>query len=269
MGIPAVILCGGLGTRLREETEYRPKAMIDVGGKPILWHILKIYSAGGVNDFVLCLGYKGQMIKDYFLNYRGSVSDFTIKLGEHEEIQYHTRPESIEEWRVTCADTGLDTQTGARARAVLRYIHTDVFCLTYGDGLGDVDVRKLVEFHRSHGKIGTLTAVKASGRFGELRLSRSGGVLQFDEKPEDSGGYINGGFFVFDTKRFPEYLPPGDDLVLERGPLEGLARDGELMAYRHDGFWQCMDTYREWRILTDLWNSGSPPWAVWRRPDPL
>jgi glucose-1-phosphate cytidylyltransferase len=264
MGIPAVILCGGLGTRLREETEYRPKAMVDVGGQPILWHIMKSYSKGGVNDFVLCLGYKGQMIKDYFLNYRGSVSDFTIHLSHEETIEYHTAPGAIEDWRVTCADTGLEAQTGARTRKALKYIDSDIFCLTYGDGLCDVDIAELIEFHRSHGKVGTLTAVRASGRFGELKLERDGGVLQFDEKPEDGGGYINGGFFIFDTKRFAEYLPEGDDLVLERGPLEGLARDGEMAAYRHEGFWQCMDTYREWKILSDLWNAGNPPWALWR-----
>ncbi len=263
MGIPAVILCGGLGTRLRQETEFRPKAMIEVGGKPILWHIMKIYSQAGVNDFIICLGYKGQMIKDYFLNYRGSVSDFTITLGQDETIEFHTPPPAFENWRVTCTDTGIEAQTGARARKALKYVDSDIFCLTYGDGLSDVDVGKLLEFHRSHGKIGTLTAVKASGRFGELKLGRDEGVLEFDEKPEDGGGYVSGGFFVFDTKRFAEYLPPGDDLALERGPLDGLARDGQLMAYRHDGFWQCMDTFREWKILTDLWNTGDPPWAVW------
>jgi glucose-1-phosphate cytidylyltransferase len=264
MGTQAVILCGGLGTRLREETEYRPKAMIDVGGKPILWHIMKIYSAGGVDDFILCLGYKGQMIKDYFLNYRGSASDFTIHLGDEERIEYHAGSQALENWRVTCADTGLDAQTGARARKALKYVRADTFCLTYGDGLSDVNIGELLEFHHAHGKIATLTAVKASGRFGELRLSGDDGVLEFEEKPDDGGGYINGGFFVFDSKRFADYMPAGDDLILERKPLESLARDGELMAYRHDGFWQCMDTYREWKILTDLWNSGNPPWAVWR-----
>jgi glucose-1-phosphate cytidylyltransferase len=253
MGIPAVILCGGLGTRLREETEYKPKAMIEVGGQPILWHILKIYARGGVTDFVLCLGYKGQMIKDYFLNYRGTISDFTIQLGNDEAIEYHTAPETVENWRVTCADTGLGAQTGARARKALRYVDSDVFCLTYGDGLSDIDIASLLEFHRSHGKIATLTAVKPSGRFGELKLAGDDAVVKFDEKPEDGGGYINGGFFVFDTKRFADYLPPGDGLILER-----------LVAYRHDGFWQCMDTFREWKILTDLWDSGKAPWAVWR-----
>ncbi len=264
MGIPAVILCGGLGTRLRQETEFRPKAMIDVGGQPILWHIMKAYSSGGIKDFIICLGYKGQMIKDYFLNYRGSVSDFTISLGEEETIEYHTPPEVLDDWRVTCAETGLGAQTGARVRKALKYVDSDIFCLTYGDGLSDVDIAELVEFHRSHGKIGTLTAVKATGRFGELKLSGKDGVLKFDEKPDDGGAYINGGFFVFDTKRFADYLPPGDDLSLERTSLEHLARDGELMAFRHDGFWQCMDTFREWKILTQLWDSGNPPWAIWR-----
>jgi len=264
MGIPAVILCGGLGTRLREETEYKPKAMIEVGGQPILWHIMKIYAKGGVTDFVLCLGYKGQTIKDYFLNYRGSISDFTIQLGNEEAIEYHTESEALENWRVTCAETGLNAQTGARARKALRYVDSDFFCLTYGDGLSDIDSAALLDFHRSHGRIATLTAVRPSGRFGELKLAGDDAVVQFDEKPADGGGYISGGFFVFDTKRFADYLPAGDDLMLERGPLEGLARDGQLVAYRHDGFWQCMDTYREWKILTDLWNSGNPPWAVWR-----
>jgi glucose-1-phosphate cytidylyltransferase len=238
--------------------------MVMVGGHPILWHIMKGYGHAGIEDFVLCLGYKGQMIKDYFLDYRASVSDFTIQLGADEAIEYHTTPEQIERWRVTCADTGLDAQTGARAREALRYVNSDLFCLTYGDGLSSVDIGDLIRFHRSHGKIGTLTAVRASGRFGELQISDDDDVLLFDEKPKDHGGYINGGFFVFETKRFAGYLPPGDDVILERAPLEALARDGELMAYRHDGFWQCMDTYREWKILTDHWDSGNPPWALWR-----
>jgi len=260
----AVILCGGLGTRLREETEYRPKPMVYVGGRPILWHIMKIYDRAGIKDFVLCLGYRGWMIKEYFLNYRTEVSDFRIRLDGGSPIEYHLPDGGVEDWTVTCAETGLETQTGARLRKVLKHIRSDTFCLTYGDGVANVDVAEVVRFHESHGRVATLTAVRPTGRFGELSVDPGGAVGEFQEKPEAGKGYINGGFFVFDTKRIGAYLPENDDLRLEVEPLEMLAADGQLMAYEHDGFWQCMDTYREWKILEDLWTSGKAPWALWR-----
>jgi glucose-1-phosphate cytidylyltransferase len=258
----AVILCGGLGTRLREETEYRPKPMIEVGGRPILWHIMKWYGKFGVEDFVLCLGYKGSMIKDYFLSYRARVSDFTIHLDGGHPIEFRQAEPPAEKWRVTCADTGLNTQTGARLRKALRYVCSDTFFMTYGDGLADVDLDALLAYHRAHGKVATLSAVIPGGRFGELSLEPSGSVRSFSEKPDAGRAYINGGFFVFDTGRIAPYLDGDDELALERAPLETLAADGELMAFRHDGYWQCMDTYREWKILEDLWNAGRAPWAV-------
>jgi glucose-1-phosphate cytidylyltransferase len=256
----AMILCGGMGTRLREETEYRPKPMVDVGGRPILWHIMRSYARAGVGDFVLCLGYKGWMIKEYFLNYRAAISDVTITLGADGPVEFHTPDDGIESWRITCAETGLETQTGGRVRKALKYVTSDTFCLTYGDGVSDVDIADLLRFHRSHGRVATLTAVRASGRFGELSIG-AGRVSEFREKPDSERGYINGGFFVFDTERLRAYLSGDDELVLEREPLEALAADNELMAYEHDGFWQCMDTFREWKILNDLWISGSAPWA--------
>lgn len=261
----AVILCGGLGTRLREETEYRPKAMVEVGGRPILWHIMKTYSAAGINDFILCLGYKGYMIKEYFLNYRAQISDFTIRLGSDAPLEFYVPEEGVEDWRVTCAETGLETQTGARLRKVLKYIQSETFCLTYGDGVSDVNISDVLAFHRAHGKVATLTAVRASGRFGEVAIDGGGSIHEFREKPVNARSYINGGYFIFEKRRFAEYLPAGDDLILEKQPLERLAAEGELMAYEHDGFWQCMDTFREWKILSDLWSAGKAPWAVWQR----
>lgn len=258
----AVILCGGLGTRLREETEYRPKAMVEVGGRPILWHIMRWYARFGVREFVLCLGYKGSLIKDYFLSYHAQVSDFTVDLSGRTPIAFHASGGPVEDWRVTCVDTGLDAMTGARLRKVLRFLRGDQFFLTYGDGLADVDLDALLAFHRRHGRAATLTAVVPGGRFGELALGPGDAVRSFSEKPEKGRAYINGGFFVFDTRRIAAYLPEGDDLVLEREPLERLAAHGELMAFRHEGFWQCMDTYREWKILEDLWRAGGAPWAV-------
>lgn len=257
-----VILCGGLGTRLREETEYRPKAMVDVGGRPILWHIMKWYAKFGVQDFVLCLGYKGSMIKDYFLNYRAQVNDFTVDLSGRRQIEFHQSEPPSEDWQVTCVDTGLHAQTGARLRKALKHIRRGTFFLTYGDGLANVDLDDLLTFHMSHGKAATLTAVIPGGRFGELSLDSNGAVRSFSEKPQKGRAYISGGFFVFDSGRILEHLPERDDLVLEREPLEALAARGDLMAYQHDGYWQCMDTYREWKLLEDLWNTGCAPWAV-------
>lgn len=256
-----VILCGGQGTRLREETEYRPKPMVEIGGKPILWHIMKTYAHYGLKDFVLCLGYRGYLIKDFFLNYEARMKDFTVRLGGRPSVQFHNgHPE--EGWTVTLAETGETAQTGTRLRRVLRYVDSQTFCLTYGDGLGEINLQALLKFHRKHGKIGTVTGVRPPGRFGELRVDDHQ-VTGFAEKPQVSEGLINGGFFVFEREFINRYLDDRDDLVLEREPLQHLAADGELMVYPHEGFWQPMDTYRELRLLEELWQTGCAPWKVW------
>ncbi|MCJ7571932.1 MAG: glucose-1-phosphate cytidylyltransferase [Candidatus Thermoplasmatota archaeon] len=256
-----VLLCGGQGTRLKEETEYRPKPMVEIGGKPILWHIMKIYAHYGFKDFVICLGYKGNMIKQYFLNYETTNNDFTVLLGNHSDIQFHNNHPEID-WRVTLADTSEESQTGARVKKIEKYIDEDFFMLTYGDGVANIDIKKLVEYHKSHGKIGTMTGVHPSSRFGELVIKNNKIVL-FNEKPQIKEGLINGGFFVF-NKKFFKYLNEEDDCILEREPLENLTADRELMVYPHEGFWQCVDTYRELEILNKLWRSPSPPWKVWK-----
>jgi len=255
-----VILCGGRGTRLREETEFKPKPMIEIGERPILWHIMHIYAHHGFKDFILCLGYKGHMIKDYFLNYHALNNDFTVNLGSHNSIQIHGVHEE-RDWRVTLADTGNDSQTGTRVKKIEKYVDGDVFMLTYGDGLANINLKKLVEFHKSHGKVGTITGVHPSSRFGELVVSRNK-VLSFHEKPQMGTGLINGGFFVF-NRSFFRYLDSKKDQALELEPLENLAKDGELMIYPHDGFWQCVDTYRELEVLNNLWNTKKPPWVIW------
>ena len=258
-----VILCGGRGTRLQEETESRPKPMVEIGGKPILWHIMKLYAAYGLRDFILCLGFKGHLIKEYFLNYRAYQSDFTIALGDSQTIEYHTdAPEDT--WRVTLVDTGETAQTGARVARAARYLRGDMFCLTYGDGLSNLDIAALLAFHRSHGKVGTVTGVRPAGRFGELDVDESGRATQFNEKPQIEKGFINGGFFVFQRAFVERFLEDRDDLILEQEPLQRLARDGELMVYPHEGFWQPMDTYREFRLLNEAWASGKAPWKVWK-----
>jgi glucose-1-phosphate cytidylyltransferase len=258
--IPVIILCGGLGTRLREETEYRPKPMVEIGGRPILWHIMRLYAHYGFKEFILCLGYKGMMIKEYFLNYQPMVSDFTIHLGDTPSVSYLDRPEAID-WSVTLADTGLETMTGARVKRVAKYVKADRFMLTYGDGLASINVRALLEYHQAHGKMVTITGVRPPSRFGEMNV-RDGSVASFDEKPQVSEGMVNGGFFVCE-RDFVEYLSDDDDCVLEQEPLRRVAADGQLAAYEHDGFWQCMDTYREWQLLTKIWESGKAPWKVW------
>jgi glucose-1-phosphate cytidylyltransferase len=255
-----VILCGGLGTRLREETEYRPKPMVDVGGRPILWHIMKLYAARGFRDFVLCLGYRGQVIKDYFLNYEAHNNDFTVSLGRSHGIEYHgTHPE--QDFRVTLADTGTDTQTGGRIRRAARHLGGDTFMVTYGDGVSDVNVADLLAFHRAHGRLATVTTVRPVSRFGLVDVGADGRVERFAEKPRVDDGWMSAGFFVFD-RRVLDYLP-GDECVLEREPLERLAAEGQFMAYRHEGFFFAMDTYREYKLLNDLWANGSAPWKVW------
>ena len=260
--IPVVILCGGLGTRLREETEVRPKPMVEIGRRPLLWHLMKIYASHGLHKFVLCLGYKGHVIRDYFLNYKAYTSDLTLDLGAPESVRYHDSHDE-EHWRVTLAETGYEAQTGARVARVAAYVTSDIFCLTYGDGLANVDVGVLIRFHRAHGRIGTVTGVRPPGRFGELRVDQEKSVLEFNEKPQVTDGLINGGFFVFSRAFLDRYLEPSDALVLEQEPLQRLARDGELMVYVHDGFWQPMDTYREVRVLEQYWASGNAPWKVW------
>lgn len=255
-----VILCGGMGTRLREETEFRPKPMVDVGGRPILWHIMKIYAHYGFRDFVLCLGYKGDIIKRYFLDYETISNDFTVRLGRGNEVQYHS-DHAEDGWAVTLAETGHAAMTGARVKRIAKYIDREEFLLTYGDGVADVDVRRLLSFHCDHGKIGTVTGVRPPSRFGELLTDRER-VVEFSEKPLVSQGYINGGFFVF-HRRFFDYLSDDDDCVLEREPLEHLAKDGELIMYPHAGYWQCMDTYRDLQVLNEAWQLNRAPWKVW------
>jgi glucose-1-phosphate cytidylyltransferase len=257
--VKAVILCGGLGTRLREETEFRPKPMVEVGGRPILWHIMKTYAHYGFHDFVLCLGYRGQTIKDYFLNYEAMNNDFSICLGQKSQIRYHGSHDE-QGYTVTLADTGIDSMTGGRIHRIQRYIEDDTFLLTYGDGVSDVDVRRLVEFHKSHGKIATVTSVSPVSRFGMLDLAPGDRVRKFTEKPI-SDGWMNAGYFVLNRQVF-EYLGD-DDCIFEREPLERLATDGQLMAYRHDGFFYAMDTFREYQHLNELWNGGAAPWRVW------
>ena len=255
-----VILCGGLGTRLREETEFRPKPMVPIGNRPILWHIMKFYAHFGYKEFVLCLGYKSEMIKEYFFNYQRHSSDVTLKLGETPEIIYHNK-HSEDDWRVTMLDTGLATMTGGRIRRALAHIPEEEFLLTYGDGLCDVSIPDLIKFHKKHRGLATLTAVRPSGRFGELTLDEGVTVTSFREKPDNDTGYVNGGFFVV-NKKIGEYLT-GDSNIFEFDALPKVAAAGKLSAYRHDGFWQCMDNPREMDILNKMWNDGKAPWKVW------
>lgn len=253
-----VLLAGGLGTRLAEETGRIPKPMVEIGGRPILWHIMKTYSAAGITDFIVCLGYRGYVIKEYFANYTLHMSDVTFDIGAGRIETIHS---AAEPWRVTLIDTGQDTMTGGRlARVLPRLVGEDAFCLTYGDGLSDVDIRGLIDFHRSHGKLATVTAVAPAARFGRLDIA-DGAVRDFSEKPTNEGGLINGGFFVL-SPQVGRYLD-GDATVWESGPLQDLARDGELMAYEHRGFWKPMDTLREKQELDALWASGSAPWKTW------
>lgn len=257
-----VILCGGQGTRLREETEYRPKPLVEVGGRPVLWHIMRSYAAHGFKDFVLCLGYKGWLIKEYFLNYKAFNCDFTLQMGFDRAIEYHQRENGQysppEDWRITFVETGLDSMTGSRVKQVAPYLTGDNFMLTYGDGVADVDISALRDFHRAHGKIGTVTAVSASSRFGELAIDGDNTVQRFAEKPV-GGSMINGGFFVFQRK-FLDYLSDDASCVLEKEPVERLANEGQLAAYCHSGFWHAMDTYREFVHLNELWKTNQAPW---------
>lgn len=254
----AVILAGGLGTRISEETHLKPKPMIEIGGKPVLWHILKIYSAHGINDFIICVGYKGYVIKEYFANYFLHMSDVTFDIKNNRMEVHHKHAES---WRVTVVDTGEETQTGGRLKRVRDYLEDEPFCFTYGDGLADVDVSATVEFHRSHGKLATITAVQPPGRYGALQIEE-GFVRDFHEKPLGDGAWINGGFFVLDPAVVGRI--PDDASIWEREPMESLARNNELMAYQHSGFWRPMDTLRDKSQLDELWQSGRAPWKVWK-----
>jgi glucose-1-phosphate cytidylyltransferase len=252
------LLAGGLGTRLREETEFRPKPMVSVGNRPILWHIMRAYAHQGHQEFVVCAGYRGEIIKEYFREFQSEVSDFTVTLGSKGSIQFHDG--FVEEgWQVTVADTGLNTMTGGRLFKARKYLDSETFMCTYGDGLANVDIKALLEFHNSHGKVATVTAVRPVSRFGVLDLSQSGEVEHFREKPQ-ADGWINAGFFVFNREIF-NYLE--ENSILENEPMAALARAGQLMAFRHDGFWQPMDTYREFSMLNEMWNKGSAPWKVW------
>ncbi len=254
----AVILAGGMGTRLREETEYRPKPMVEIGGRPILWHIMKNLSQQQLSEFVLCLGYKGDVIKDFFLNYDARINDVTVDIGR-DGISLQHNKSNTEQWKVTLANTGLNTMTGGRIYRVRDHLKNERFLCTYGDGLADIDLRSLLEFHKSHGKIATVTAVKPTSRFGAMEIGSDNKVNRFAEKPK-SEQWINGGFFIFEPKVF-DYLDA--DCVLEQHPLENIAKDGQLMAFHHRGFWQPMDTFRETQELNELWSSSKAPWKNW------
>ena len=255
----AVILAGGLGTRISEETHIKPKPMIEIGGRPILWHIMKIYSSHGVNDFIICCGYKGYVIKEYFANYFLHMSDVTFNMNSN-QMEVHNK--KAEDWRVTLVDTGDDTLTGGRLKRVADYVRDDdAFCFTYGDGVADVDVSKQIGFHKQHGKLATVTAVQPPGRFGAL-LREGTSVQGFQEKPPGDGVWINGGFFVLSPKVID--LLDGDQTHWEGRPLETIARNGQLESFEHRGFWQPMDTLRDKNLLEDLWNSGVAPWKIWK-----
>jgi glucose-1-phosphate cytidylyltransferase len=254
----AVILAGGMGTRISEESHLRPKPLIEIGARPILWHIMKMYSAHDVNDFIVCCGYRGYMIKEYFANYSLHMSDVTFDIASN---RAEIRQNSAEPWRVTLIDTGDDTMTGGRLRRVQSYLGDEDFCFTYGDGLSDVDLRELIGFHRRHGGLATVTAVQPQARYGALALDGTR-VKSFAEKPPGEGGWINGGFFVLSPKAI-DYIA-GDDTPWEREPMERLAAEGKLHAFFHRGFWHAMDTLRDKNHLEELWRSGTAPWKVWR-----
>jgi glucose-1-phosphate cytidylyltransferase len=255
--IPVVILCGGMGTRLREETEFKPKPMVEIGGRPLLWHIMKLYAHHGFRRFILCLGYRGSVIKDYFANYEARSNDFTVHLGRCNGMRYQSH-HTEQDFEVTLVDTGLKSMTGERIKRVESLIDTDMFMVTYGDGLADLDISELVRFHRSHGALATLTASRPPSRFGVLELASDGQVVRFGEKAQAE--WINGGFFVF-NRRVLDYLD--EHSVLEQGPLQRLAADRQLRARCHDGFWIGMDTYREYELLNQLWDSEKAPWKLW------
>ena len=255
----AVILAGGFGTRISEESDTKPKPMVEIGGRPLLWHIMKIYAHFGVRDFVICLGYKGYVIKEFFFNYYHHMSDITIDLrtGQHEILS-----SQAEDWKITLVDTGPETLTGGRLKRVAPHLGRETFCMTYGDGLADIDIGAELAFHRKHGKLATVTAVQPPGRFGVLNIDSDQRVSSFEEKPSDEAGWINGGFFILE----PEVIPyiDGDGTSWEKAPLSGLARDGQMAAFRHTGFWQPCDTLRDKRELEAIWAGGNAPWRMWK-----
>lgn len=257
-----VILAGGMGTRISEESQIRPKPMVEIGGKPILWHIMKQYSYYGYQDFIICCGYKGQMIKEYFANYYLFSSDVTFDFRHDNAMQIHNNV--AEPWKVTLVDTGDASMTGGRIRRIQKYIpEGETFLMTYGDGVSDVNIQDLVDYHRAHGTLATVTAVQPGGRFGVMDIDEnSNNVLSFEEKPKEDGNWISGGFFVLDYKVF-DYIEPKDETIFEFAPMRSLAADGQLTAYRHRGFWQPMDTLRDKNLLESMWQQPNPPWRVW------
>jgi glucose-1-phosphate cytidylyltransferase len=255
-----VILAGGYGTRISEESHLKPKPMIEIGGKPILWHILKIYSHYGFNDFIICLGYKAYSIKEYFANYFLHESDVTFDFTNHNQMITHSH--SAEPWKVTLVNTGLDTMTGGRVKRVAKFIGDETFMLTYGDGVSNINIKELLAFHKNHGKLATITSIQPAGRFGALDLDTTDKILGFKEKPKGESGWINGGFMVLDPKVLDHIKD--DSTVFEKEPLETLSTSGNLFAFKHDGFWQPMDTLRDKTHLEELWTSGNAPWKVWK-----
>jgi glucose-1-phosphate cytidylyltransferase len=255
-----VIFAGGLGTRLMEETEARPKPMVEIGGKPILWHIMKMYEAQGYNDFIVCLGYKQAMIKEYFMNYYYTNSDITIDLSINETIVHQPTRENF---KVTLVDTGYETNTAGRLKRVKKYIGNETFMLTYGDGVSDINIKELLAFHQSKGKVATLTSIQLPGKFGNLDIDSDGNVLRFVEKPEDDGVWINGGFMVLESNIFEFLKGDMDEIQFEKGPLIEITKAEQLATYKHHGFWKCMDAMRDKIELEDLWNSGKAPWKIW------
>jgi glucose-1-phosphate cytidylyltransferase len=255
-----VILAGGLGTRLMEETDSRPKPMVEIGGKPILWHIMKIYQSYGFNEFIICLGFKAHLIKDYFLNYYLMSSDFTVDLGKNE---YHVHNSTVDNFKVTLIDTGLSTNTAGRIKRIKQYIGDETFMLTYGDGVSDVNINQLVDFHKKNKKLVTLTSIQTPGRFGNIEIDKSGLVDHFVEKPEGDGMWINGGFFVLEPSVFDYLEGDMDDIQWEKKPLLDIAKDKQLCAFKHTGFWKCMDALRDRIELENLWNSENAKWKTW------
>ncbi len=255
----AVILAGGFGTRISEESHLKPKPMIEIGDMPILWHVMKLYSHYGINEFIICCGYKGYVIKEYFSDYYLHRSDVTFDFSDENKMHIHSNV--AEPWKVTLVDTGLNTMTGGRVKRIQEYVKGERFLLTYGDGVSDVDIDKLVKFHEESNVAATLTAIQPGGRFGVLNINEAHGITNFQEKSKEDGGWINGGFMVLEPEIF-DYLE-SDSTILERKPLEELANQGQLKAYKHEGFWQCMDTIRDKNLLEELWESGEAPWKVW------
>lgn len=261
--VQVAILAGGLGMRLREQTEFRPKPMVEVAGKPILWHIMKIYSQYGFDDFTVCLGYMGEFIKDYFYHYAIRSSDIRVHLGHEDHRVEMLRKGDSEPWTVSLVDTGIRTMTGGRLKRIEPYIDADYLMVTYGDGVANVDLGELLAFHKSHGKVATVTGVQPPSRFGQLTTDENHIVTEFSEKPVMGDSLINGGFFCFSLPKFFDYVSADESCVFEREPLENLARDRELAVFEHRDFWQCMDTLRDVQLLNEIWNSGNPPWKVW------